>query len=69
MAAQHFRSAFNGFKREDVVRYIKYLNNQHNAQIEQLNNQLQAAAKYESRDAELQAQLDAANAKIEELQA
>ena len=26
--SQHFRSAFNGFIREDVVHYIEYLNNQ-----------------------------------------
>lgn len=41
--AQHFRSAFNGFNREDVVHYIEYLNNQHNSQLEQLNTQLQTA--------------------------
>jgi len=40
---QTFRSAFNGFRREDVVRYIEYMNNKHNAQVEQLNNQLQTA--------------------------
>ena len=70
MAAQHFRSAFNGFNREDVVHYIEYLNNQHRSQIEQLNNQLQAAlAKAApSEDAELRAQLDAAQARITELE-
>ncbi len=40
---QTFRSAFNGFRREDVVRYIEYMNNKHNAQVEQLNTQLQTA--------------------------
>ena len=43
MAAQNFRSAFYGFNREDVVRYIEFLNNQHAAQLQQLQNQLQAA--------------------------
>lgn len=43
MATQRFRSAFHGFNREDVVRYIEFLNNQHNAQVEQLNTQLQNA--------------------------
>ena len=37
---QHFRSAFHGFNRKDVVQYIEYLNNQHKAQIEQLQNQV-----------------------------
>ena len=40
---QNFRSALNGFNRQDVVHYIEYLNNQHNAQLEQLNTQLQNA--------------------------
>lgn len=39
-ALQNFRSAFNGFNREDVVRYIEYINNQHNAQVNQLATQL-----------------------------
>lgn len=39
-AIQNFRSAFNGFNREDVVRYIEYINNKHNAAINQLNNDL-----------------------------
>lgn len=37
---QTFRSAFNGFNREDVVRYIEYINNQHASQIAQLNGEL-----------------------------
>ena len=37
---QTFRSAFNGFNREDVVRYIEYLNTRHNDQLAQLNNEL-----------------------------
>lgn len=67
MAAQHFRSAFNGFNRQDVVRYIEYLNNQHNSQIEQLNTQLQAAKT--SAGSDLQEQLDAALAKCAQLEA
>ena len=42
-AFQNFRSALNGFNREDVVRYIEFINNQHNAQVAQLNTQLQNA--------------------------
>jgi len=41
MATQiNFRSAFNGFNREDVVRYIEYLNNKHSGEISQLNTEL-----------------------------
>ena len=69
MAAHHFRSALNGFNREDVVRYIEYLNNQHKAQIEQLNNQLQNAAKAPAADPELQSKLDAALERCAQLEA
>lgn len=61
MATPKFRSSLNGFNREDVVRYIEYLNNQHNAQIEQLNNQLKTAAVATPvTDTNLQAALDEA---------
>lgn len=41
MAAQmNFRSSFNGFNREDVVRYIEYLNTKHSGEINQLNSEL-----------------------------
>ncbi len=33
---QNFRSALNGFNREDVVRYLEYLNTKHQNQINQL---------------------------------
>ena len=39
---QNFRSAFNGFNREDVVRYLEMINNKHNAQVNQLNTEIQA---------------------------
>ena len=68
MAAQNFRSAFHGFNREDVVRYIEYLNNQHKIQLDQLNNQLRAAKAAPAND-ELQAQLDAALEKCAHLEA
>ena len=68
MAAQNFRSAFYGFNREDVVRYIEYLNNQHKNQLDQLNNQLQAA-KAVPANPELQAQLAAALEKCAQLEA
>ena len=64
---QNFRSAFRGFNRQDVVSYIEYMNNKHNSQIEQLNNQLQVALA-QPKDEELQAQLEAAQARIAELE-
>lgn len=36
---QSFRSAFNGFNREDVVHYLEYLNKKHAAQVEQLHTE------------------------------
>ena len=62
-APQRFRTAFRGFDREDVVSYIEYLNNQHSAQVEQLQNQLyEAKTKVTNNKAmdELQAKLDEA---------
>ena len=41
MAQQTFRSALGGFNREDVVRYIEYLNAQHAAEINRLNSELE----------------------------
>ena len=40
-APQKFRSAFNGFNREDVVHFIEYLNAKHTAEINQLNSELE----------------------------
>lgn len=37
-----FRSAFNGFNREDVVRYLEYLQNRHGVQLQQLQTELTA---------------------------
>ena len=33
---QSFRSALNGFNREDVVHYLEYLNTKHSNQVNQL---------------------------------
>ena len=37
---QNFRSAFNGFNREDVVHYIEYINARHNSEVNQLKAEL-----------------------------
>lgn len=39
-APMNFRSAFNGFNREDVVHFIEYLNAKHSAEINQLKAEL-----------------------------
>ena len=41
-APQNFRSAFNGFNREDVVHYLEYLNAKHTNQINQLTAENEA---------------------------
>lgn len=70
----NFRSALGGFNRSDVVTYIEFINNQHNAQIAQLNTQLQNAQEALAQakntgSGELQAQLDAALARCAALEA
>ena len=35
-APQNFRSAFNGFNRQDVVHYLEYINTKHQDQINSL---------------------------------
>lgn len=38
-APQNFRTAFNGFHKEDVVRYLEYINSKHAAQVNQLTTE------------------------------
>ena len=80
---QNFRSAFNGFNREDVVHYLEYINTKHNNQLSQLtaeNQELRAAAQkqpaqdlqelvesLQAQCAELTAQLEAEKAANAEL--
>ena len=54
-APQNFRSAFNSFNREDVVRYLEYINTKHTNQINQLtseNQELRALAQQPAKDQE-----------------
>lgn len=67
-AVKHFRSSFNGFNREDVVRYIEFLNTQHANTVAQLNSQLQNAQSQAAAPA-LQAKLEAAEARCAQLEA
>ena len=70
-AFQNFRSAVGGFNREDVVRYIEYINNKHSSQINQLNTEMQALQEELSQlrgQTDLSAQLEEANARIAQLE-
>lgn len=40
-APQNFRSAFNGFNREDVVHYLEYVNTKHQNQVNQLTAEIE----------------------------
>lgn len=81
-APQAFRSAFNGFNREDVAHYLEYINTKYKNQIDQLtaeNQELQAAAQRrplvdqddlrEYLQSQPSEELDAANTRCAELTA
>ena len=82
-APKNFRSAFNGFHREDVVRYLEYINAKHTAEINQLTSdadylraqletaepQTEVIAALEAERDELKAQLEAMTARVAELEA
>ena len=38
----NFRSSLHGFNRQDVANYLEYMNSRHNAQLNQLNTELEA---------------------------
>lgn len=80
-APQNFRSAFNGFNKEDVVHYLEYINSKHTAQVNQLtteNEELRAQLEQQpdtdlletlqAQCAELTAQLEEAQARCAELE-
>ena len=75
---QNFRSAFNGFNREDVVHYIAYINARHNTEVNQLKAELDLlqnqqtdipdVSALEEELASLRAERDALLAKVAELE-
>lgn len=73
-APQNFRSALNGFNREDVVHYIEYLNSKHSAETNQLKSEIQnlktelAAAQRPAPSAADLATLKQAQARCEQLE-
>ena len=74
---KNFRSAFNGFNREDVVRYLEYLNAKHTAEINQLTSEADylrsrletAEPQQEETIAALEAERDDLRAQLEEMTA
>lgn len=54
-----FRSSLNGFNRQDVVRYMEFVNNKHAAQVAQLTSELEyLRGKQDTLDAGRVAQLE-----------
>ena len=81
-APQNFRSAFNGFNRQDVVHYLEYVNTKHQNQVNELTaeaddlrRQLETLQTQATQTSELEARLtamteerDALRAQVEQLQ-
>ena len=74
-ASYNFRTAFNGFNREDVVHYIEYINSKHNSQLNQLRTDLTAAQQENAQlkaqpqqNPELEAQVATLNEKLAQLE-
>lgn len=69
-SVKNFRTSLAGFNKDDVVRYIEYINNKHSSELEQLKTQLKntkdALAKADN--TELKAKLEAAEARCAELE-
>ena len=76
-APQNFRTAFNGFRREDVVRYLEYINTKHNDLVNQLTSEAEyLRSRLESAEpaqnetiAALEAEREALKAQLEEMTA
>lgn len=77
-APQNFRSAFNGFNREDVAHYLEYINTKHQNQVNQLTAEIdELRAQLEQKPSEdqtelvrsLQAKCVVLNAQLEDSQA
>ncbi len=74
--SQNFRSAFNGFNREDVVHYLEYLNSKHTSMVNQLSEEadnlrqkLSVAAEAIAADSSRSERIRTLEAECEELKA
>lgn len=68
-AALNFRTAIGGFHKEDVVRYIEYMNTKHNSQVNQLQEEmeeLRSSIAELSGKPDLSGELEALKAQLEE---
>ncbi len=65
----NFRTAFNGFHREDVVHYLQYIQNKHAGQLNQLRADLADAQKEAASAAQLQEILEDLRSQYAELEA
>lgn len=75
-ALQNFRSALNGFNREDVVHYIEFINNAHASEVGQLRTELQCLQtelevlrEQPAKEAALTARLEESQSRCEVLEA
>lgn len=69
-AFMNFRSAINGFKREDVVKYIEYISAKHSAEVNQLNSEIEyLKSKSGDQPAPVQQVVPADNGEIDALKA
>ena len=69
---QSFRSAFNGFNREDVVHYIEFINHKHTTEVNQLKSEaaaLQSKLEETTRQPDLALELEALRQERDALQA
>ena len=76
-APQKFRTALNGFNREDVASYLEYLNSKHSAQVNQLTSEaeflrakldsVQPAENQDELISALESERDSLRAQLEEL--
>ena len=68
--SMNFRSAFNGFNREDVVNYIEYISARHTAEVNQLNSEVEyLKGRQPAGETEPREDAAALRSRIEELEA
>ena len=65
----NFRTAFNGFNREDVVRYIEFVSARHTGEINQLTSQIEYLKSKVSETPAASAEDASVTGRVEELQA
>ena len=64
-----FRNSFNGFNKEDVVRYLEYLQNKHASQVAELRTELAQAEQDRIFAQEAKAELEELRSQVAQLEA